>query len=176
MAGLDIVISAERAADADSVKLLEERAFGPGRFVRSAYRLREGNPHDPALSFVARVSTLVVGSVRVSPIRIGQRPALLLGPLTVDPAFRSKGIGRMLVEAAIAAARNSGHAVMLLVGDEAYYGRMGFQRLRPWSVAMPGPVDPMRVLALPLAEGALEGLAGDVRTSLPSPLGEGGPR
>jgi predicted N-acetyltransferase YhbS len=176
MAGLDIVISAERPQDADAVRLLEERAFGPGRFARSAYRLRESNPHDPALSFVARVSTLVVGSVRVSPIRIGQRPALLLGPLTVDPAFRSKGIGRMLVEACIAAAREANQSVMLLVGDEAYYGRMGFQRLRPGSVAMPGPVDPMRVLALPLAEGAMEGLAGDVRVALPSPLGEGGPR
>jgi predicted N-acetyltransferase YhbS len=163
MTGLDIVISAERPQDADAVKVLEERAFGPGRFARSAYRLREGNPHDPALSFVARVSTLVVGSVRVSAIRIGQRPGLLLGPLTVDPAFRSKGIGRMLVEAAATAARGAGHAVMLLVGDEAYYGRLGFQRLRPGSVSLPGPVDPLRVLALPLRDGALEGLAGDVR-------------
>jgi predicted N-acetyltransferase YhbS len=163
MAGLDIVISAERPQDAPAVKLLEERAFGPGRFARSAYRLREGNPHDPALSFVARVSTLVVGSNRLSRIRVGPRPALLLGPLTVDPAFRSKGIGRMLVEASVDAARQAGHAVVLLVGDEAYYGRMGFQRLKPGSVALPGPVDPMRVLALPLADGALDGLAGEVR-------------
>ncbi len=163
MAGLDIVITAERPQDLDAVRLLEERAFGPGRFARSAYRLREGNPHDPALSFVARVSTLIVGSVRMTPIRIGQRPALLLGPLTVDPAFRSKGIGRMLVTAAAEAARDAGHEIVLLVGDEAYYGRMGFQRLRPGSVALPGPVDPLRVLALPLKDGALEGLAGEAR-------------
>ncbi|MGL4243247.1 MAG: GNAT family N-acetyltransferase [Beijerinckiaceae bacterium] len=165
MAGLDIVISPERASDAQAVQHLEERAFGPGRYVRSAYRLREGNPHDPALSFVARVSTLVVGSIRLSRIRIGERPALLLGPLTVDPAFRSKGIGRMLIDAAIEAARAAGHAIVLLVGDEAYYGRAGFVRLRPGTVRMPGPVDPMRVLALGLTEGALDGLTGDVRTA-----------
>jgi predicted N-acetyltransferase YhbS len=163
MAGLDIIISAERPQDAPAVRHLEERAFGPGRFARSAYRLREGNPHDPALSFVARVSTLVVGSIRLSRIRVGERPALLLGPLTVDPAFRSKGLGRMLVEASIAAAKAAGHAAILLVGDEAYYGRMGFRRLQPGIVAMPGPVDPMRVLALGLADGALDGLAGAVR-------------
>lgn len=166
MAGLDIIISAERPQDAAAVQQLEERAFGPGRFSRAAYRLREGNPHDPALSFVARVSTLVVGSVRLSPIRIGKRPALLLGPLTVDPAFRSKGIGRMLVEASITAARTAGHAAVLLVGDEPYYGRMGFLRLNPGRVIMPGPVDPMRLLALPLQDGALDDLAGEVRPAL----------
>ncbi len=156
-------MSAERAADVPAIRGLEERAFGPGRYTRSAYRLREGNPHDPSLSFVARVSTLVVGSIRLSRIRIGDRPALLLGPLIVDPAFHSKGIGRRLIEAATEAARAAGHAVVLLVGDEPYYGRMGFKRLPPGRVNMPGPVDPMRLLALPLIDGALDGLAGDVR-------------
>jgi predicted N-acetyltransferase YhbS len=163
MAGLDIVISSERPQDAPAVHLLEERAFGPGRYTRSAYRLREGNAHDPELSFVARVSTLVVGSVRLSRIRIGATPALLLGPLIVDPAFHGKGIGRMLIEASVAAGRMAGHRVVLLVGDEPYYGRFGFKRLPPGRAVMPGPVDPMRVLALPLVEGALDALAGDVR-------------
>jgi predicted N-acetyltransferase YhbS len=163
MTGLDIIISAERPQDGPAVQVLEERAFGPGRFARSAYRLRENNPHDPALSFVARLSTLVVGSVRVSHIRIGHQPALLLGPLTVDPAFRSKGIGRMLVEASATAARSAGHTAMLLVGDEAYYARMGFQRLKPGTVTMPGPVDTQRLLALPLSDGALDSLRGEVR-------------
>ena len=162
MAGLDIVIAPERAEDADAIEGLEVRAFGPGRFARTAYRLREGNPHDRALSFVARVSTLVVGSVRLTPIRVGDEPALLLGPLTVDPAFRSKGIGRMLMEAALAAARQRGHRVVLLVGDEAYYGRIGFRRVPPGRIAMPGPVDPMRLLAHGLEDGAAERLAGRV--------------
>lgn len=163
MTGLDIAISGERTSDAAAVKLLEERAFGPGRFVRSAYRLREGNPHDPALSFVARVATLVVGSIRLSRIHIGASPALLLGPLTVDPAFRSRGVGRLLIAASVEAATAAGHGVILLVGDHAYYSRMGFQRLRPGSITMPGPVDPVRVLVLGLKDGAVDGLAGSVR-------------
>ena len=163
MAGLDIVIALERDADAGAIEGLEQRAFGPGRFARTAYRLREGNPHDRALSFVARVSTLVVGSIRLTPIRVGEAQALLLGPLTVDPAFRSKGIGRMLIEAALDAAKAGGHQVVLLVGDEAYYARMGFKRASAERFVMPGPVDPARLLALELMPGAAEGLSGPVR-------------
>jgi len=155
MAGLDIVIVNEREADAQAIGLLEERAFGPGRYARTAFRLREGNPHDLALSFIARVSTLVVGSIRLSHLFIGENPALLLGPLTVDPAFRSKGIGQMLIEGSLLAARLQGHALVVLVGDEAYYKRVGFRRVPPGRLIMPGPVDPMRLLALELVEGAL---------------------
>ncbi len=161
MAGLDIVIAAERDHDADAIAGLETRAFGPGRFARTAYRLREENPHDLSLSFVARVSTLVVGSVRLTQIRVGDAPALLLGPLTVDPAFRSKGIAQRLVETALAAAEAQGHRAVLLVGDEAYYTRMGFKPA-PASVQMPGPVDPRRVLVRAIGSGPDAPLSGRV--------------
>jgi predicted N-acetyltransferase YhbS len=160
MPGLDIVIAPEREADTPAINLLEERAFGPGRFSRTAFRLREGNPHDRTLSFIARVSTLVVGSIRLTRIHVGAHPALLLGPLTVDPAFRSRGIGKMLIDAALEAAQARGHKLVLLVGDEAYYARSGFRRVPPGKIAMPGPVDPMRVLARELVEGALDSISG----------------
>ncbi len=160
--GLDLVIAPERAADAPAILGLEERAFGPGRFARSAYRLREGNPHAADLSFVARVSTLVVGSVRLSHIRIGAAPALLLGPLTVDPAFRARGIGGLLMNAALEAATAQGHRLVLLVGDEPYYGRAGFKSVPPGRLIMPGPVDARRVLLRELVAGAFEGASGRV--------------
>jgi predicted N-acetyltransferase YhbS len=160
MPGLDIVIAPEREADTPAINLLEERAFGPGRFSRTAFRLREGNPHDRTLSFIARVSTLVVGSIRLTRIHVGVHPALLLGPLTVDPAFRSRGIGKMLIDAALNAAQAQGHKLVLLVGDEAYYARSGFKRVPPGKIMMPGPVDPMRILARELVEGALDSMSG----------------
>ena len=162
MTGLDIAISNECDADALAVDGLEIRAFGPGRFARTAFRLREGNTHDQQLSFVARVSTLVVGSIRLTPIRIGKHPGLLLGPLTVDPAFRAKGIGRMLIEASVKAATAKGHRHIILVGDEAYYSRMGFKRVPQGKITMPGPVDPARILALALDGGTIENIAGGV--------------
>ncbi len=162
MPGLDIVIAPEREADTLAINGLEERAFGPGRFARTAFRLREGNPHDRDLSFIARVSTLVVGSIRLTRIRVGAHPALLLGPLTVDPAFRSRGIGKMLIDAALDAAQMQGHRLVLLVGDEAYYARSGFRRISPGKIVMPGPVDPMRILARELTDGALDSISGMV--------------
>lgn len=148
------------------VEKLDERAFGPGRFARSAYRLREGVEPDYGLSFVARVGTLLVGANRMTPIRCGDAPALLLGPLTVDPAFRSGGIGEALVTRSLDAARAAGHRLVLLVGDMSYYGKMGFRPVPPDRLIFAGPVDPERLLCCELVEGALDGVKGRVRRSV----------
>ena len=159
---LSVVVSAETAADAAAVERLSERAFGPGRFARTAYRIREFAAADPSLSFVAHISTLLVGANRMTAIRCGGVPALLLGPLTVDPVFRSRGIGAALVERSLAAAAAAGHGAVILVGDEAYYRRFGFARVPAGRLAMPGPVDPARVLMRELTPGALASASGPV--------------
>ena len=105
MTDLSITILPETADDAAAIERLHERTFGPGRYAKTAYRLREGVGHELALSFTARIGTLLVGSVRLTPIRIGDTGALLLGPLTVEPPFRERGIGRALIERALADAR-----------------------------------------------------------------------
>jgi predicted N-acetyltransferase YhbS len=163
MTELSLTIRPEAPGDADAIERLHERAFGPGRFARTAYRLREGAPHDPALSFAAHVGTLLVGSVRLSPIWAGREPALVLGPLTVEPAFERRGIGAALVGRALAAARANAHALVLLVGDEPYYRRFGFAPIPPGRLVMPGPVDPARFLACELEEGALSRAQGPVK-------------
>ena len=149
--------------DEAAVEKLDERAFGPGRFARTAYRLREDVTPDYALSFVARVGTLLVGANRMTPILVGSTPALLLGPLTVEPAFRSQGVGEALMKLSLDAARKAGHGLVLLVGDEEYYGRVGFARAPPGRIAMPGPVDPRRLLYFELREGALAATSGRMR-------------
>src|SRR3954470_12986396 len=98
MSELSLTISAETANDAQAIERLHERTFGPGRFVLSAYRLREHVGHRLELSFTARIGTLLVGSVRQLPILIGDTPALMLGPLTVEPPFRGRGVGRALLD------------------------------------------------------------------------------
>jgi predicted N-acetyltransferase YhbS len=161
----DIVLTIlpEQADDDLAIEKLYERTFGPGRFARSAYRLREGVPHKRSLSFTARIGTLLVGSVRLTPIRIGKTPALLLGPLTVEPPFREHGIGKALIEASLDAARAAGDKIILLVGDEPYYGRLGFQKVPRGKVKLPGPVDPARVLVAELVAGAFDGVEGLMR-------------
>ena len=150
----------EQPDDDPAIEALHAEAFGPGRFARAAYRLREGVAHDPSLSFVAHAGAQMIASVRMTAIAIGSRPALLLGPLVVLPAHKGQGAGRALVRMALRAAREAGHRVVMLVGDLDYYGPLGFVRLRRYQITLPGPVDPDRVLVIGLVEGALEGLAG----------------
>ncbi len=161
-------VIAERAEDGAAIAELHEEAFGPGQYARTAYRLREGVPHDPDLSLVALAGDELVGSVRLTPILIGERPALLLGPLAVRPSWAGRGAGKLLVRTSLEAARLAGHHIVLLVGDEPYYGPLGFARLKLGSVRLPGPVDPYRLLAAELQPGALEGLSGMASKAFPS--------
>jgi predicted N-acetyltransferase YhbS len=150
----------EQSNDNPAIETLHREVFGPGRFARAAYRLREGVPHDPRLSFVAHAADRLIASVRMTPIAIGTRPALLLGPLVVIPSVKGQGAGKNLVRIAVEAAGEAGHNVVMLVGDEEYYGPLGFSRLAPYAITFFAPVDPERVLVIGLADGALEGLFG----------------
>ena len=156
------LIRLEAAGDAPAIDILNDTAFGPGRFARTAYRLREGIPHDPELAFVATVDGRLVGSVRLTPILVETTGALLLGPLAVHPDVANRGIGRNLVRTAVARARELGHRLVLLVGDPPYYAPVGFAPVRPGQITFPGPVDPHRLLAASLTDGA-EAIAGEVR-------------
>jgi predicted N-acetyltransferase YhbS len=163
MSDLSLTILPEKPNDADAIERLHERTFGPGRYVLSAYRLREHVEHLLELSFTARIGTLLVGSVRQLPICIGDTPALMLGPLTVEPPFRKRGVGRALLDRALDDAKKAGHRLIVLVGDEPYYGRVGFKVVPKGSVTMPGPVDYSRLLVAELAEGAFDGVSGEIR-------------
>ncbi len=162
---IDLVITffPMTAADEAQIEKLDERAFGPGRYARTAFRLRESVPADLSLSFVARVGTLLVGANRMTGILVGETPALLLGPLTVEPAFRSQGVGEKLMSHSLDAARAAGHGLVLLVGDHDYYSRVGFERVPRGKITMPGPVDPDRILSCELRPGAFEAAHGQMR-------------
>ncbi|WP_454917507.1 GNAT family N-acetyltransferase [Xanthobacter sediminis] len=162
MTELPLTIAIEIPDDDAAVDRLHERTFGPGRFARTAFRIREQVGHERALSFTARVGTMLVGSLRLTKVKIGATPALLLGPLSVEPPFQSVGIGGRLMEVALEAARAAGHRLVVLVGDEPYYSKFGFRRVPQGRVTLPGPVDPARLLVAELSEGAFDGVSGMV--------------
>jgi predicted N-acetyltransferase YhbS len=164
MSELSLTILPETLGDALAIERLHERTFGPGRYARSAYRLRESHGHLLELSFTARIGTLMIGSVRLTRVCIGETPALLLGPLTVEPPFRSRGVGSALIKKALAEAKAKGHTMVLLVGDEPYYAKAGFKKIPKGQVKMPGPVDPGRLLVHELTPGAFgENVKGLIR-------------
>ena len=134
-------IDAETPADAAGVEALVLAAFGPGRFAKTAERLREVAP--VATGFGARDGADLLGSVRLWSITIGGTPALFLGPIAVVAENRRAGLGAELVQACLTWAAAAGRGV-LLVGDAPYFGRFGFAAAP--DARLPGPVDPRRVL------------------------------
>ncbi|MCX7339985.1 MAG: N-acetyltransferase [Hyphomicrobiales bacterium] len=161
---LAFALRPESPLDDDAIERLHERAFGPGRYARTAFRLREGRgAATPQFCFSALVGSLLVGSVRQSPVLAGGVPALILGPLTVDPSFEGVGIGSALMRTGMSSAAAAGETLILLVGDEPYYRRFGFVVVPAGQLVLPGPVNPARFLAAELAPGALAAAKGAVR-------------
>jgi predicted N-acetyltransferase YhbS len=149
--------------DHEAIEHLLDLAFGSDRFTKTSYRLREGNTAVPGLSLVTRDPGIgVAGTISFWPLAIGEAetPALLLGPLAVHPDRQKLGIGLTLMREGLTRARAQGHRLVLLVGDEPYYAKVGFRKLPPGRITLPGPVDPDRLLYLELEPGALAGVSG----------------
>jgi predicted N-acetyltransferase YhbS len=164
MSSASFEIRLETDGDAQILSELSAQAFGPGRFTRSAYRVRENVPPVDGLCLCGQVNGKVVGGIRFTAIKIGEmESATLLGPLVVDPAQKGKGYGKALVEEGLARARARAFSLVLLVGDMLYYARFGFQPVVPGQIILPGPVDPARLLALELLPGTLASATGPVR-------------
>ena len=153
-------IDVETPADAPAIERLLDAAFGPERRAKTSYRLREGVAPRLDLARVARAARTdggLVGTIRYWPVRIDAAPALLLGPLGVDPTLRGRGIGRTLIARTLdLVAADFAPPPVLLVGDPAYYGPLGFVPAAP-RVRMPGE-DPRRLLVAAAGPALPEGV------------------
>jgi predicted N-acetyltransferase YhbS len=149
-----LTLKTEEIADSPAIEALLDRAFGPGRFVKSSERVREIAEFAPELSFCAVDGETLLGSVRMWRVRVGGQAVSFLGPLAVDREQRSAGVGGLLVQRACDAARAAGEAWVVLVGDPPYFERFGFTVADAAEVRLPGPVDQRRVLALRLRSDA----------------------
>jgi predicted N-acetyltransferase YhbS len=162
------------ADDHDAVEHLLDLSFGSGRRTKTSYRLREGSAPVPGLSLVVRdPGVRLSGTISFWPLAIGgaQSPALLLGPLAVHPDRQGLGIGLTLMREGLARAAAQGHRLVLLVGDEPYYAKVGFRKLPAGLISLPGPVDPARFLYLELTPGALAGVSGMASAAFAVPHG-----
>lgn len=171
----DYKIRAMRSSDRNEVAKLEARVFGPGRFARTAYRLRENQKSHTILCMTAWADDELAGAIRFTHITLGENcTGALLGPLTVNPHHAGYNLGLRLIAAAKQTAQDIGLDALLLVGDIPYYGRAGFKQVRPGQLSFPGPVDPARLLILPLHEERAENCHGPITASSTIP-GEDAP-
>ena len=156
-----ITIRKEFPTDAPAREALLDACFGDERFEKTCERLRERQRPADGLSLVIDADGAIVGTVRLWHVAAGPgRPALMLGPIAVDPALQGLGLGSKLMRAALAQAKALGHRAVLLVGDAPYYVRFGFTAEHASALRLPGPVERARFLGLELVPGALAGARG----------------
>lgn len=154
-------IRPESEADKADILALHDEAFGPGRFSRTAYRIREQATTAKQIALTAWYDKRLAGAIQLTAITIGGKSgAMLLGPLAIAPAFKNMGCGIKLMQHGLEQARTDDFALVILIGDLPYYRRAGFGPVPAGRIRLPGPVDPARLLAVALKDGALEGYAG----------------
>ncbi len=151
----------ERPADDSLIEPLLDRCFGFDRHHKTVYRLREGVAPIAVLSFAAVAhDEELLGSLRFWTIRIGEAPAILLGPLAVEPALQGRGIGRGLLRHGLIQAKYQGAKICVVVGAPGYYAPFGFENAAGHGLTLPGPVEPERFQVLEIVPGALDGVTG----------------
>jgi len=172
-------IRSERASDVAAREALLDACFGANRHTRTCQRLRDGRAPAEGLALSVVRQGRLVGSVRLWHVSAGGVPALMLGPIAVDPSCRKLGIGAALINPARSAAAARGHGAVILLGDAAYYKRFGFTAAKTAGLSLPGPFERERLLGLELRDSALDGASGLIvptgaaiapRTAKPRPL------
>jgi hypothetical protein len=153
-------IRSERASDVVLREALLDACFGENRHTRTCQRLRDRRAPAEGLALSAIAEGRLVGTVRLWHVSAGDVPALVLGPLAVDPSYRALGVGAALMNRALAAAKARGHGAVILLGDAPYYARFGFSAPKTANLSLPGAFERERLLGLELRAGALDGASG----------------
>jgi predicted N-acetyltransferase YhbS len=153
-------IRAERASDVAAREALLDACFGANRALRTCQRLRDGRAPAAGLALSVVRQGRLVGTVRLWHVSAGGKPALMLGPIAVDPSCRKLGVGAALMNHALSAAAARGHGAVILLGDAAYYERFGFTAAKTAKLSLPGPFERDRLLGIELRDRALEGVSG----------------
>ena len=153
-------IRAERCSDVVAREALLDACFGENRLNRTCQRLRDGRAPAEGLALSATARGRLVGTVRLWHVSVGGIPALMLGPIAVDPSSRKLGLGAALMNHALASAKARGHDAVILLGDAPYYIRFGFSAEKTGELVLPGAFERERLLGLELVEGGLDGAWG----------------
>ena len=162
----DIIIAPTLQNDVQKITDLHATLFGPGRFARTAYRVREDGPLISPFCQTAKWNECIVAAITFTEICIGGKPgALLLGPLAVSASYANLGIGRALIRTSLTLAKSAKIQLAVLVGDLSYYSRAGFVAVAAEQILLPGPVDPGRILACEFRQDALRDYQGIIRAA-----------
>ena len=164
---MNIHIRTETPADYPAVDHILKDAFGKDEEAILVENLRKHPDFIPALSLVAELDGQMLGHILFSVITIEgvkHKPrSLALAPVAVLPQWQNKGIGRQLIEAGLATARQLGFNSVVVLGHELYYPKFGFKPASLWRIVAPFPVPENNFMAMPLHPDGLDGVSGVVK-------------
>ncbi len=160
-------IRPERSEDTDAIFEVNSQAFGQDGEARLVHALRDDGDFLQELSLVAVSGERIIGHILFPPITIvsktAETPALALAPLSVHQDYQCLGIGTALIEEGLKECQRLGHRIVIVVGHPSYYPKFGFTVARDYGINAPFPCPDEAFMALPLANGALDGISGTVR-------------
>jgi len=160
-----LIIRPETPEDVDSIRYVNEQAFGQEDESKLIEKLR--NHGVLTISLVAIQDGEIVGHIAFSPVVIESErssfEAIALAPMAVLPAYQRKGIGSQMVRAGLEECRLLGHNIIVVLGHPDYYPRFGFVPASTYGIKCEYNVPDEVFMTLELHSGALSGRSGTVK-------------
>lgn len=172
---MDIAIKTESPKDyRDNETLVREAFFN--LYEKGAVehfivnKLRKHTDYIPELSLVIEQKDQVVGCIYYSKSKITDEKGnvtdvITFGPVVIHPKFQGTGLGSTLIRNSINKAKRLKYRAIVITGNPKYYSRFGFEPGKKYGISMPDGKFYTGVLALPLYEGALDGVKGTLTFS-----------
>lgn len=134
------------------------------------HNIRKHPDYIPELSYVIELDNQIIGSIFYTKAKVIDKegvahPIITFGPVSISPAYHRQGFGRMLIEHSLAEAKRLGFNAIILGGFTYHYHPYGFVGTKKYNISMPDGKFYTGVMALPLFEGALDGISGSVHFS-----------
>nr|WP_244613504.1 N-acetyltransferase [Methylosinus sp. Ce-a6] len=173
--GLPFVIRPERASEFLTIHEFIRKAFETAHYAEGDEQdfvdeRRRTDTYVPELALLLEAGDRIVAHLMLTRISIstasGPLPILLLACVAVDAEHRNRGVGSVFIERALRRAATLGHAAVILLGDPAYYRRIGFVSSELFGVSSENGVEARYVQMRELTPGARAGVSGSIK--LPS--------
>jgi putative acetyltransferase len=162
---MTVTVRPERPEDQPDIYHVNREAFGQDEEADLVDAIRRAGA--ATLSLVAVRDGQVVGHILFSPVSIASHetthPAVGLGPLAVLPDYQGQGVGSSLVQAGLAACREAGHGIVIVLGHPDYYPRFGFRPASLDGISWEHDAPDEAFMVVELREGALAGVSGVAR-------------
>ena len=127
-----------------------------------AHIMREHRDFIPELDYVYELDGQVIANVMYTKSKLVDEQknvaeSLTFGPISVNPEFQCKGIGKALLEKTLDKAVNMGYKAIVILGNPDNYVGRGFKSCKRYNVCLEGDIFPTALLVKELEPGFFDG-------------------